>query len=106
MKLLVDVSEKDYLAFMLQYDNHVLDDKTPSHRAKIAIAEGTPLPKCMNCKFFEYDFVSKGYYPLILSHEVCKKWGDGCKTKEDGYCFLFEAKEGVENEANLHDRSE
>jgi len=41
----VEVSEKDYLDFMLQYDNGILDEKTPSHRAKIAIANGTPLPK-------------------------------------------------------------
>ena len=45
MKIVVEVSEKDYLNFMLQYDNGILDEKTPSHRAKIAIAEGTPLPK-------------------------------------------------------------
>lgn len=45
MKIVVEISEKDYLDFMLQYDNGILDEKTPSHRAKIAIAEGTPLPK-------------------------------------------------------------
>ena len=44
MKIVIEVSEKDYLNFMLQYDNGILDEKTPSHRAKIAIANGTPLP--------------------------------------------------------------
>ena len=73
MKLVVDVSKKDYHDFLLQYKAGVLDEKTPSHRAKMAIANGTFLPKCMDCQF--------------------------------GYCFLFEAKEGVENETNLHDRS-
>ena len=45
MQIVIEVSEKDYLNFMLQYDNGILDEKTPSHRAKIAIANGTPLPK-------------------------------------------------------------
>lgn len=44
MKILIEVSEKDYLDFMLQYDNDRLDENIPFHRAKIAIAEGTPLP--------------------------------------------------------------
>lgn len=53
---------------------------------------------CKNCKYFEYDSVAKvDGIPLIVAHEVCNKWGDGCKTKEDGYCFLFEPK--AESEA-------
>ena len=46
---------------------------------------------CKDCKYFEYDSVAKvDGIPLIVAHEICNKWGDGCKTKEDGYCFLFE----------------
>ena len=49
---------------------------------------------CKDCKYFEYDSVAKvGGIPLIVAHEICSKWGDGCKTKEDGYCFLFEPRE-------------
>jgi len=49
---------------------------------------------CKDCKYFEYDSVAKvDGIPLIVAHEICTKWGDGCKTKEDGYCFLFEGKE-------------
>lgn len=48
---------------------------------------------CKNCKYFEYDSVAKvDGIPLIVAHEICSKWGDGCKTREDGYCFLFEPK--------------
>lgn len=58
----------------------------------------TPQPKtghCKNCKFFEYDSIAKvNGIPLIVAHEICSRWGDGCKTKEDGYCFLFEPQEG------------
>lgn len=56
-----------------------------------------PTEHCKNCKYFEYDSVAKvDGIPLIVAHEICKKWGDGCKTKEDGYCFLFEPQESVE----------
>ena len=54
---------------------------------------------CKDCKYFEYDSVAKvDGIPLIVAHEICNKWGDGCKTKEDGYCFLFEPRENVEDE--------
>ena len=50
---------------------------------------------CKDCKYFEYDSVAKvDGIPLIVAHEICSKWGDGCKTSEDGYCFLFEQREG------------
>ena len=50
--------------------------------------------KCKNCKYFEYDSVAKvDGIPLIVAHEICNKWGDGCKTSEEGYCYLFEPQE-------------
>ena len=50
--------------------------------------------KCKDCKNFETDvLVPCDDIPLIIGHEVCTKWGGGCRTKEDGYCFLFEPKE-------------
>jgi len=52
--------------------------------------------KCKNCKYFEYDSVAKvDGIPLIVAHEICNKWGNGCKTSEDGYCYLFEPQEGA-----------
>lgn len=49
---------------------------------------------CKDCKYFEYDSLAKvNGIPLIVAHEICERWGDGCKTSEDGYCFLFETKE-------------
>lgn len=56
-----------------------------------------PIGHCKDCKYFEYDSVAKvDGIPLIVAHEICNKWGDGCKTKEDGYCFLFESLESEE----------
>ena len=52
---------------------------------------------CKDCKHFEYDSVAKvDGIPLIIAHEICNRWGNGCKTREDGYCFLFEPQESEE----------
>ena len=52
---------------------------------------------CKDCKYFEYDSWAKvNGMELIVAHEICSKWGRGCKTKENGYCFLFESKSEVE----------
>lgn len=98
MKLVIDIDEEVKRAF----DKATKDDIYGcyyDYNSVIgkAIKNGTPLPKCKDCKHFEYDRVAKVYgIPLIVAHEICKRWGDGCKTSEDGYCFLFEAKEGAE----------
>jgi hypothetical protein len=88
-------------------DKWLLDAK--GHNANTGIAFGgmrskvsllpfvTSQPKtghCKDCKYFEYDSVAKvDGIPLIVAHEICSRWGDGCKTKEDGYCFMFEPQE-------------
>lgn len=50
---------------------------------------------CKDCKYFEYDNVARpgNGIPIIVAHEICSRWGDGCKTSEDGYCFLFKLRE-------------
>lgn len=63
----------------------------------LAIKALRQVPKtghCKDCKYFEYDSVANvDGIPLIVAHEICSRWGDGCKTKEDGYCFMFEPQE-------------
>lgn len=46
--------------------------------------------RCKYCKHFEYDhpYIIQGV--PVLGHEVCNAWGNGCKTDENGYCFLAE----------------
>lgn len=78
--------------------------RVPSHiKERIAkLPSVTPQQRtgrCKDCKYFEYDSVAKvDGIPLIVAHEICSKWGDGCKTKEDGYCFLFEPQESEDTE--------
>ena len=58
------------------------------------VTPSRPKGHCKNCKYFEYDSVAKvDGVPLIVAHEICKRWGDGFKTSEDGYCYLFEPQE-------------
>lgn len=48
---------------------------------------------CKDCKFFELDHFEKveGFpIPIIVAHEICMKWGDGCKSSIDGWCFMAE----------------
>ena len=51
--------------------------------------------RCRDCKHFEYDhpYIIQGI--PVLGHEVCNAWGDGCKTDENGYCFMAERRTDV-----------
>lgn len=52
------------------------------------------LGHCKDCKYFGYHSIAKLYrIPVIVEHEICTKWGDCCKTREDGYCHMFEPQE-------------
>ena len=55
---------------------------------------GEELVRCKDCRYFETDHWEKvNEIPLIVTHEICTRWGGGCKTAEDGYCFMAERKE-------------
>ena len=60
-------------------------------------ADVVEIIRCKDCKHFECDhpYIIQGI--PVLGHEVCNAWGGGCKTDENGYCFMAERK-GGENE--------
>ena len=67
---------------------HMWGDKGCMHYDEIE-----PIGYCKDCKFFELDKTGKvDGMPLIVAHEVCMRWGNGCKTDQNGYCYLFETK--------------
>ena len=81
--------EREYLFQSLCEDFKKLQAENDDLRKRLEQEPKTGY--CKDCKYFEYDSVAKvDGVPLIVAHEICSKWGDGCKTKEDGYCFLFE----------------
>lgn len=58
------------------------------------VREENAIIHCKECAHFEYDVVKNvDGIPLIVAHEMCSRWGDGCKTTETGFCFLALAKE-------------
>ena len=60
-----------------------------------------PVIRCHNCKYFELNhWENVNGIPLIVAHGICTKWGDGCKTSMDGYCFLAEREKKKEEEEN------
>ena len=67
--------------------------------AKLPPVQPSRKGHCKECKYFEYDSMAKvDGIPLIVAHEICNKWGGGCKTSEDGYCYLFEPQESEDKE--------
>lgn len=49
------------------------------------------LVHCKDCRFFEKDHFEKVPWSLLpIPCNICTKWGDGCKTNPEGYCFLGE----------------
>lgn len=72
-----------------------LVNKINSIPAAVAVLVG----RCRDCEHFEPDhWEVVNYLPMIVAHEICTRWGGGCKTSEDGYCFLWEKKKGPTNE--------
>lgn len=52
--------------------------------------------RCKECKYFTEDAwgeVNGIAYPIIVAHEICSFWGQGCKTNENGYCSYGERRE-------------
>ena len=83
------VGGEAYARNVVNYINKVVDKikDLPSAQPEII--------RCKDCKYFEYDhpYIVQGF--PVLGHEVCTAWGDGCKTSEDGYCFLAERRERI-----------
>lgn len=47
--------------------------------------------RCKECKYFNLNKWGKvNDIPLIVAHEICDFWGEGCKTNKDGYCSFAE----------------
>lgn len=88
------ICPKDSIAYQA-----TLKEKEFYDMAIQALEQEPKIGHCKDCKYFEYNSVAKvDGIPLIVAHEICKRWGDGCKTSEDGYCFLFESKESEDKE--------
>lgn len=90
------MNRKEASFILANIDRRVCDDEL-NEALDMAIKALEQEPKtgyCKDCKYFEYDSMARvDGIPLIVAHEICSRWGNGCKTKEDGYCFLYEPQE-------------
>lgn len=78
-------AEDDYysLGARNQYDGDRLAIET------IPSADVEPVVRCKDCHFFEADhWETVSEVPLIVAHNICTRWGRGCQTAEDGFCFM------------------
>lgn len=57
----------------------------------IPSADVVEVIRCKDCKHFNLDKWGKvNDIPLIVAHEICDFWGEGCKTDKDAYCSFAE----------------
>ena len=58
---------------------------------------------CRDCAYFETE-QRELVAQIFLFKNICKRWGEGCATLPDGFCFLGKEKEAEEKEQKRHDR--
>jgi hypothetical protein len=56
------------------------------------------LIKCKHCKYYKEDVFATieslhPGMPIIVGHNLCEKWGNGCVTDPDGFCHMAEPNE-------------
>ena len=70
-------------------------------RASIEL-EQNDLIKCKHCKYYKEDiFTTIAGMPIIVGHNMCEKWGNGCATDPEGFCHMAEPEEAVTYERSF-----
>ena len=59
--------------------------------------DAEPVVRCKDCKYFLYDKLYMVEGLPLMGNLVCEKWGNGCRTDENGYCFMGERREDADN---------
>ena len=60
------------------------------------MAKVEDLVRCKDCIYFHLHkvcYFDDSPVPPLIGNHVCDKWGQGCKTDPDGFCFMGERKE-------------
>ena len=74
-----------FLVRGIRPDNVILNIKT------LPSADVVEVIRCKDCKYFNLNKWGKvNDIPLIVAHEICDFWGEGCKTDKDAYCSYAE----------------
>lgn len=76
---------------LVPWDTEKDRNRAIHHVRELAPSAEPQIIRCRDCKYFEFDhWENVKNIPLIVAHEICTKWGAGCKTSADGYCFMAE----------------
>lgn len=90
MPKLIDADKlKEHYAWWDNEDKKIFDtivDLQP-------IVDAVEVVRCKDCKYFRDNKVYNIQGFPIMGNSVCDKWANGCRTDENGYCFLGERRE-------------
>ena len=64
-----------------------------TNRLMVGDKEFVLVVRCKDCKYFYYNKAYNIQGLPIMGNSVCDKWANGCRTDENGYCFLGERRE-------------
>lgn len=53
--------------------------------------------RCKDCKHYLRNKIYVVDGMPLMGNQVCEKWGDGCRTDENGFCFMGERREANGN---------
>lgn len=53
--------------------------------------------RCRDCKHYLRNKIYVVDGMPLMGNQVCEKWGDGCRTDENGFCFMGERREANGN---------
>lgn len=69
----------------------VISESNPIRVELVDNPDVVSVVRCKDCKYYELDsWANVNGIPLIVAHQICKRWGNGCKTDENGFCFMGE----------------
>lgn len=92
------ISRQDAIKALRDAENHAFNGfykgLVKAHKIITDLPSAQPeIIRCKDCKYFELDHFEKvdGFpIPIIVAHEICMKWGKGCKSNINGWCFMAE----------------
>ena len=63
------------------------------------MAKVEELVRCKDCIYFhlhKVDYWGDASVPPLIGNHVCDKWGQGCRTEPEGFCYMGERRDNGE----------
>lgn len=90
------IDREKFIKLLVNRDLREISTKTIGECLdKAEVADVVEVVRCKGCRHFQRNVLRKvNGVPIIVGHEMCDFWGDGCKTNENDYCSYGERKDG------------